>query len=106
MLHCTRCEGTGFLNTEQIPDGLLDKGVEAVLSWLETCRYAIENYPCTCHLVPPCPTCVDYVNDVQVCDCCGDGDNWYGEPGNHYSNEDPRGPDGPYADNGGLCQCH
>jgi len=24
-------------------------------------------------------------HDVQVCDCCGDGDGWYGIPGEHYN---------------------
>ena len=46
-------------------------------------------------------------HDVQVCDCCGDGNNkWYGEPGSHYSDDDPAGNDGPYAYNGGFCECH
>jgi len=44
--------------------------------------------------------------EVQVCDCCGDGAYWYGIPGEHYGSDDPPGPGGPYAGNGGLCQCH
>lgn len=43
--------------------------------------------------------------DFQVCDCCGDGQNWYGQPGEHYNPEDLPGPQGPYAYNGGLCEC-
>lgn len=35
-----------------------------------------------------------------------DGDGWYGEPGEHYGPDDPDGKDGPYAYNGGLCECH
>jgi hypothetical protein len=46
-------------------------------------------------------------HDVTVCDCCGDGEtSWYGTPGEHYNNEDPQGREGPYAYNGGLCECH
>jgi hypothetical protein len=45
-------------------------------------------------------------HDVSVCDCCGDGENWYGVPGEHYNSDDPAGQNGPYAGNGGLCRCH
>lgn len=48
----------------------------------------------------------DENNDIQVCDCCGDGESWYGVPGEHYNREDPRGPGGPYSYNGGLCECN
>ncbi len=88
---CTRCQGTGFLNTHQlnietygsdIPD-LSDP--EDVLFWIKTH---------VCH-------------DVQVCDCCGDGESeWRDVPGSHYNSDDPPGPDGPYAYNGGFCECH
>jgi len=81
---CTRCDGTGFLNTHQLPEGLLDKGVDAVFDWLK-------NNPGT---------------DVTVCDCCGNGEEWYGTPGQHYGLNDPMGQNGPYAWNGGLCMCH
>lgn len=83
-MNCTRCQQTGFLNNEQLPDGLLDQGCDAVLKW-------IAEHPDT---------------DAQVCDCCGDGDAWYGEPGHHYTSDDPPGPGGPYSYNGGLCKCH
>lgn len=87
--HCTRCEGTGFLNLHQIPDdeldGMVNDFANLVLKW-------IEEHP-------------EY--DTQVCDCCGDGKgNWYGIPGEHYNSEDPQGSRGPYAYNGGLCECH
>lgn len=82
---CTRCEGSGFLNTHQIPDGLLDRGADAVFDWM-----AERTAP----------------HDVQVCDCCGDGEGWYGTPGQHYESDDPPGHSGPYAYNGGLCECH
>ncbi len=83
-LNCTRCEGTGFLNLDQIDDPIDTSSKEAILKWIgET-----ENH------------------DVQICDCCGDGSGWYGTPGEHYNSEDPAGNDGPYVYNGGLCQCH
>jgi hypothetical protein len=44
--------------------------------------------------------------DVQVCDCCGDGEKWHGIAGEHYHAEDPRGAHGPYAYNGGFCECN
>lgn len=79
---CTRCQGTGFLNVHQLPSGLYDAMIpyqepylhshlslllvdpdwrDAVLKWME-------NHSDT---------------DVQVCDCCGNGGTWWGEPGQH-----------------------
>jgi hypothetical protein len=84
MTNCTRCQGTGFLNNEQLPEGLLEQGCEAVQKW-------IAEHADT---------------DAQVCDCCGDGEGWYGEPGQHYTSADPVGHNGPYDYNGGLCECH
>ena len=84
MTLCTRCDGTGFLNCEQCPVEVFEVSNECVLQWIAD----------------------NEDHDVQVCDCCGDGKEWYGSPGEHYSNEDPRGPDGPYAYNGGLCECN
>lgn len=86
MITCTRCESTGFLNLEQTPDGLFDsEGVEGIEKWIGR-----QKEP----------------HDVQVCDCCGDGVDWYGTPGEHYGPDDPVGVHGPYASNGGLCCCH
>ena len=85
---CTRCEGTGMLNADQIPPSEFDQIIgdpEFLLKW-------IKDHP-------------DYP-DVRVCDCCGDGETWYGVPGEHYNEEDPIGFDGPYGYNGGLCECH
>jgi len=87
---CTRCENSGFLNLHQVPDADIvaaeasDDFCKVILAWMST----------------------NSDHDVAVCDCCGDGENWYGIPGEHYNNEDPPGPDGPYAYNGGLCECH
>lgn len=90
MTTCTRCENTGFLNLHQIPNAEMieleksDDFEHAVLQWIKN----------------------NGEHDVQVCDCCGDGEQWYGTPGEHYNNEDPRGYEGPYAYNGGLCECN
>jgi hypothetical protein len=82
---CTRCEGTGFLNLFQIPNiEQFEGNIEAIQNWIT------ENSD----------------HDVQICDCCGDGYGWYGFPGEHYNNDDPPGREGPYAYNGGLCECH
>jgi hypothetical protein len=81
---CTRCDGTGFLNIGQLPDSIDGYDTEAVLKWIG------ENED----------------HDIQICDCCGDGCGWYGTPGEHYGPEDPPGPNGPYAYNGGLCECN
>jgi hypothetical protein len=77
-MNCTRCQGTGFLNLQQIPDrdmallGAAEHWELAVLSWIAS----------------------EKDHDVQVCDCCGDGDDWYGEPGEHtnFSGEYPNEP--------------
>jgi hypothetical protein len=82
---CTRCNGSGFLNAERIPTDVWKCGVEAILSWLAE---ATEPH------------------DVMVCDCCGNAEQWYGEPGEHYGPDDPAGNNGPYSYNGGLCECH
>lgn len=81
---CNRCQGTGFLDIEEVPQEFRNKGEMVIMDW-------IMSHPDT---------------DAQVCDCCGDGQQWWGVPGEHYNNDDPQGPDGPYAYNGGLCECH
>jgi len=85
---CTRCDGSGFLNLDQYenitgknPDDLNEN---QMLEWIEK----------------------NADHDIQVCDCCGNGENWYGIPGEHYNSEDLLGNFGPYAYNGGLCECH
>lgn len=85
---CTHCEA-GFLNLHQVDEATLQEfnrtGEEKVIfAWMEA------NLP----------------HDVAVCDCCGDGEGWYGIPGEHYNSDDPPGRTGPYAYNGGLCECH
>ena len=82
---CTRCQGTGFLNIHQVPEEInMDLSRVPILEWIRTTEG----------------------HDVAVCDCCGNGDDWFGEPGEHYTTDDPPGPAGPYAYNGGLCECH
>jgi hypothetical protein len=82
---CTRCDGTGFLNYDQIDDGMTDQLTpDEILEW-------IKNNPET---------------EACVCDCCGDGEVWYGTPGEHYNSQDGPGREGVYGYNGGLCECH
>jgi len=86
---CTRCGGSGFLNLHQVDDGLIKvfdgtKDHQIILDWI------VWNDD----------------HDVQVCDCCGDGDKWYGVPGEHYNSDDRPGFNGPYSYNGGMCECH
>lgn len=87
VLTCTRCEGTGFLNSETLYSWLSEQDV-----------YYIKAY------IDEHPENEDF-EAVTVCDCCGDGEDWHDVPGEHY-NDDKQGKNGPYAYNGGLCECH
>ncbi len=90
-MNCNACQGTGFHNLHQLDDDQL------------IAAGAAEDF----HEHVVATHCEDDESDVCVCDCCGDGiDSWHGTPGQHYGDEDPRGADGPYADNEGVCQCH
>jgi len=89
-MNCTRCDGTGFLNNEAGPNnGMTVEGIPE-MDALQLQEWA-KNHP---------------ESDFMVCDCCGNGEEWYGEPGEHYNSADPAGHNGPYAYNGGLCECH
>jgi hypothetical protein len=71
---CTRCEGTGFLNLEQLDlETLTAYGLtedpQLILTWIET-------HP---------------DHDVCMCDCCSDGESWYGLPGEH-DRDNPNDP--------------
>lgn len=66
---CTHCE-RGFLNLDQVAEETLKRFSETgdhqvILDWMAA----------------------HADHDVAVCDCCGDGETWYGTPGDHYSNE-------------------
>lgn len=85
---CGPCEGTGFVNLDQISEDVLapmrESGdfCQAVLAWIASHED----------------------HDVAVCGCCGDNSgSWDGEPGEH--DEERFGPGGPYAYNGGLPEC-
>lgn len=85
---CTRCKGSGFLNLDQMPEKeLVEFGddPQKIVLWIKR-----QTSP----------------HDVSVCDCCGDGEQWHGEAGYHYSVSDPKGSRGPYKYNGGLCECN
>lgn len=82
---CTRCSGTGFINLEQVDEKTLrefdssgDEGV--ILDWINR----RDDGACYCSATPrpPCSWC-ESRHDVSVCDCCGDGEYWYGECGQH-----------------------
>lgn len=89
---CTRCEGSGLLNIDQFDEVHAQLNLDADAD-PEDIVAAIARFPYVEH-------------DIAVCDCCGDGEGWHGVPGEHYGPDDPRGPNGPYAYNGGLCGCH
>jgi hypothetical protein len=81
---CNHCEGTGFLNlTDDL--AMPEMHPSEIAEWVKD-RPGYE--------------------DVAVCDCCGDGSGWHGVPGEHYNEDDQPGLNGPYAYNGGLCECH
>ncbi len=81
---CTRCGGTGFLNYEQLPETKEPMTNNQIIKWIKGTQS----------------------HDVQVCDCCGNGEDCYGVAGQHYTKDDPPGDHGPYSYNGGLCECH
>ena len=73
---CTRCDGIGFLNIDQIDEETRYKydetgDPEVIINWVGA----------------------NYGHDVCLCDCCSDGDYWYNEPGMHNWNnqDDPKG---------------
>lgn len=86
MTTCTRCENTGFLNLHQMNNedlrqmDIAKDPQEFVLGWIKR----------------------NSGHDIQVCDCCGDGEGWYGVQGEHYKGE----CQSVYDYNGGLCECH
>ena len=98
-MNCTRCEGTGFLNAEQLESAL----GEELRKRLLTAREQIDSESAQ-RILDRWYT--EENHDVQICDCCGNGEEWYGIPGEHYGPYDHSGLDGPYAYNGGLCECH
>ena len=85
-MNCTRCQGTGFLNTHQLPDDFA-KSIEGADDWHDKVKAWTAAHSC----------------DFVVCDCCGDGRNWHDDPGEHDAKDN--GPNGPYAYNGGLPEC-
>lgn len=113
MMTCTRCQSSGFLNIEQVPKVVVAAGYEEVLNWIDERDFSRQGVSdlsmlggvCLCYIKAPCAFCEGH-HDVKVCDCCGDGSEWYGVPGEHYGADDPIGENGPYRYNGGLCECH
>lgn len=101
VLQCTRCEGTGFLNLDQVDEETLahfeeTSDPQVILDWIADRDHRMEEAGgCSCHVCPPCYYCVELVHDVSVCDCCGNGEpwGWYFLPGLHDWNnpDDPKG---------------
>lgn len=87
-LICNRCEASGFLNLHQ-----LEAGPRALL------RLQVEADPDLVSVLIPWARLL--APDVQVCDCCGNGRDWYCEPGEHWQGEDAN----VYAYNGGSPEC-
>ena len=89
---CTTCEGTGFLNIHQFTEitgkDFFDISDDDPHNFILERWIELED------------------SDVAICNCCGNGEYWYGIPGEHYNNEDPPGHSGPYVYNGGLCECN
>jgi hypothetical protein len=101
---CTRCQGTGFLNIEQLPEELLEGTEESAFRYLSAdIKYKVVKTDDWHEMVLKWIKNNDN-NDVSVCDCCGDGENWYGNAGEHY--EGDFGANGVYAYNGGLPECY
>jgi len=90
---CTRCEGTGFLNLEQVDEDTLHQfeatgDHQIILDWIaDRQRRMDRSGGCSCCICPPCHYCTELMHDVSVCDCCGDGEDWYGTPGEHKPGE-------------------
>lgn len=92
-MRCNPCDGTGFKNIDQLDDLIPGWADMSTRDLLDAVRALEEPH------------------DVVPCDCCGTGDvdqedPWYGAPGEHYGPHDPQGKDGPYAYNGGVCECN
>jgi hypothetical protein len=71
---CTRCDGTGFLNLQQVDEATL-LTFDATGDHTIILRWIAEN-----------------TTDCSVCDCCGDGEEWYDELGRHNVNDNPYEP--------------
>lgn len=101
---CTRCQGTGFLNIEQLPDELQNGLEESAFKYLsQDIKYKVVKSDSWHGMV------LEWIinnedHDVQVCDCCGDGDDWYGIAGEH--DESDFGRNGCYSYSGGLPECY
>jgi hypothetical protein len=101
---CTRCQGTGFLNIEQLPKELQDGLADSTFKYLsKDIKYKVVRTDSWYDLV------LKWINnneehDVIVCDCCGNGEDWYYDPGEHH--ECNFGKNDVYAYNGGLPECY
>ncbi len=64
-MHCTRCDGTGWLNTHQIPDGELNEDYDdPVQQWLDSTQTEHDVCECDC-----CDGSGEHGQDEQTFDC-------------------------------------
>ncbi len=87
---CTRCGGTGVLNEHLLAALMPEDGTADDIARILQFLHSVEGGQ----------------HEVRVCDCCGDGDRWYGTPGEHYGPDDPRGPNWTLRQQWGLRRCH
>jgi hypothetical protein len=70
-MNCTRCGTTGFLNLHEVDRDVLEEfetsgDHQVIVQWIEAANVQ------------------EMEHDVQICDCCGDGENdWHGVAGEH-----------------------
>lgn len=101
---CTRCQGTGFLNIEQLPEELQNGLEESAFKYLSAdIKYKVVKTD-GWHTLVLKWIIHNFDHDVCICDCCGDGEGWYGNPGEH--DEHDYGKNGVYVYNGGLPECY
>ncbi|MEN6367625.1 MAG: hypothetical protein ABFC88_12495 [Thermoguttaceae bacterium] len=84
---CSRCDGTGFLNVQQVDEDVRARFEETrdsqvILDWIDemAARAIRAGGGCSCHISAPCSYCL-LQHDVQVCDCCnGSGEHDWNNP--------------------------
>lgn len=73
------CEGSGFLNADQIPADVFIEGTEAIVGWIEETNAPFEDCGCSCHCGnPPCSYCTDSTL-AEVCPCNRFADDYKGQ---------------------------
>ena len=76
MLGCARCKQFGFIHLP-FENKSFRRMLERHYACLDTFHHIV------CEWLYP-------RRNIHICDCCGDGDSWYYEPGIHYTTGDCR----------------